>query len=193
MAGAIGGVLLGVTFLITILLGNLFEVSTLSIGLYLLPGALILSCFALVCGKLSDIFGVRIVLITSSAILIGVLAIFTLTGIGWAPWAIAVIYIFIAACYGAAAPNLPNTAARYLPPEHLATGIGIFNFAFYFGGPVAIALMTIILDRRDGAASALIPSYSGPAAAHADSLLVLLAMGIVALFLALRYAPKQRL
>ena len=188
---ALGGVLIGAIFLITILLTDLFETSTISVGLYLLPGALVMAFFAFVGGSLADAFGVRIVLVSSSAVLLGAVIILALVGVGWDPWAIAVIYIPIAAGYGAAVPSLPNTAARYLPPEHLATGIGVFNVFFFFGGPIAIALATVVLERREGATDALIPTYSGSAAIYADTLLVLVAMGIVGLLLALRFAPRK--
>ena len=185
------GVLIGAIFFITILLTDLFETSTISVGLYLLPSALVMAFFAFVGGSLADAFGVRIVLVSSSAVLLGAVIILALVGVGWDPWAIAVIYIPIAAGYGAAVPSLPNTAARYLPPEHLATGIGVFNVFFFFGGPIAIALATVVLERREGATDALIPTYSGSAAIYADTLLVLVAMGIVGLLLALRFAPRK--
>ena len=191
IAAGTAGVLLGGILLVSLLLIDIFESSTIAVGLYLMPGALVMSSLSIIGGRLAVGFGDRSIIVAGSAVTLVAVAVLTLAGVGWDIWAIAAIYALLAAGYGLIWAALPNALSRQLPPGHVATGFGAFNFLFFFGGAVTIALETLILDWRDDVTDAATPFYSGPAAAHADSLLVGLALAVSLLYLALRYVQRH--
>ena len=193
IAAGTGGIVIGGIFLVSLLLTDLFESSAIAVGLYLMPGALVMSLMSIIGGRLAGGFGDRFIIVSGSAAILVAATVLTLVGASWDIWAIASMYTVLAAGYAVIWASLPHVLAWHLPPGHVATGFGVFGFGFFFGGAIAVALETLILDWREGVTDAVTPFYSGPAAAHADSMLVVLIMAVATLYLALRYVQTRKI
>jgi DHA2 family metal-tetracycline-proton antiporter-like MFS transporter len=190
IAISVNAALLGSIYVISNLLTQQLDVSATSTGLYLLPGALAMGFLGLVGGRLSLAVGDRSILVGGVLLLLFGLSLLAL-GVGLNARAVAAIYVLIGAGYGLSVPALPNTASRFLPVNDVATGFGIFNFAVFLGGPLAVALGSIVLENRDGVGDSWIVPYGGSAAAHSEAVVVTLLLAIPALPLALKYCPRR--
>ncbi len=180
-----------VIVLIPLVLSRYFDLGTIRIGLYLLPGALAIAFFGMTGGILLNRLGARFLLVGGAIVMLAGTALFHAAGVGWQPAGIAAMYAVIAAGYGMVQAAVITAATGSLPERLAGLGSGAFNLVFFLGGAVSVALSGAILRRRDGAASALDPLFTGNPIAHSDALLVVVIFGIIGLTLALLFAPGR--
>ncbi len=180
-----------VIVLIPLVLSAYFDLGTIRIGLYLLPGALAIATFGMTGGILLNRLGARFLLVGGATVMLGGTAIFHVAGVGWQPAGIAAMYVVIAAGYGMVQAAVITAATGSLPERLAGLGSGAFNLVFFLGGAVSVALSGAILRRREAAANAIDPLFSGAPIAHSDALLVVVVFGMVGLALALLFAQGR--
>lgn len=180
-----------VIVLIPLLLASHFDLGTVEIGLYLLPGALAIAVLGTVGGRAFNRLGARPLLLGGGALMLAGGLLFHLRGAGWGPAPVAAIYVVIAAGYGMLQGAMVTAATGALPERLAGVGAGAFNLVFFLGGAVAVALQGAILRRRDAATEAWDPLFNGTPVAYSDALVVVVGMCLIGLLLALRFAPRK--
>jgi MFS family permease len=180
-----------VIVMIPLLLTGTHGMGVIDVGLRLLPGAVAIAFCGMAGGLLLNRLGARPLLVTGTALLLAGVAVFHLSGTGWGPWAIGLLYVVIASGYGLVNAAVVTAATGRLPQRLAGVGSGTFNLVFFLGGAVSVALAGAILRRRAGAADAFDPLVRGGQAAYSDALLVVIAFAVLGLVLALAFAPGR--
>ena len=168
-----------------ILLVTLHGLSPLEVGGAMLPGAIAVSLFGIVAGRLTDRKGPRLpAWIGSPLILIAVLGLSTYSGSS--VWVIATCAGILGAGSGLMNTPLATTITRIVRGQMLASALSINSMSFFLGGGFGTAaLMAVVTSRGEGGVSSFNPLHSGPAAAYSDAFLLLAIPVAVAMALSL--------
>ena len=162
-----------------ILLVTLHGLSPLEVGVAMLPGAIAVSLFGVLAGRLTDRKGPRLpAWIGSPLILIAVLGLSTYSGSS--VWVIATFAGILGAGSGLMNTPLAATVTRIVRSQVLASALSINSMSFFLGGGFGTAvLIAVVTSRGEGGVSSFNPLHSGAAAAYSDAFL-LLAIPVVA-------------
>ncbi len=175
--------------LIPLLLARYHDMSALQIGLHLLPGALALALFGLIGGALANRIGNGLLLVIGCWLLFVAALTFHLSGVGWSPAGISLLYVVLAAGYGMVNACVVNAATAELPEESTGVAVGLFNLTFFLGGAAAVALAGAVLRARSTALEAFDPIFPGRAIEFSDAMLVVTGFAAAGFLLAVRFAP----
>jgi EmrB/QacA subfamily drug resistance transporter len=170
--------------LLPLLLARYHGLSTIEIGLLLLPGACALALTGMVGGVLTSRFGNRALIVPGALIMLSGVLILHLAGAGWEPVALSALYFIVAAGYGLLNGPIMNAATSELRSDLTGMGVGVYNLLFFLGGAVCVALAGAILRRREGAGEPLDPIFSGSAPEFSDAFIVVVASAALAFVLA---------
>ena len=168
-----------------ILLVTLHGLSPLEVGVAMLPGAIAVSLFGVVAGRLTDRKGPRLpAWIGSPLILIAVLGLSTYSGSS--VWVIATFAGILGAGSGLMNTPLAATVTRIVRGQVLASALSINSMSFFLGGGFGTAaLIAVVTSRGEGVLNSVNPLHSGAAAAYSDAFLLLAIPVIVAMALSL--------
>ncbi len=141
------GSVFGMFFMVPIMLRDLLDLSSNSIGLTLFPGAMCAVLAGVIGGRLSDRKGSRFVVYLGSFILIaGFLALSTVAG--QKAWIVASALIISYAGFALLQSSLPHTISISLSKDQTGIGMGIYNLLFFISGAFSTAGIGRLLDFR---------------------------------------------
>ncbi len=141
------GSVFGMLFMVPIMLRDLLDLSSNSIGLTLFPGAMSAVLAGVIGGRLSDRKGSRFVVYLGSFILIaGFLALSTVAG--QKAWIVASALIISYAGFALLQSSLPHTISISLSKDQTGIGMGIYNLLFFISGAFSTAGIGRLLDFR---------------------------------------------
>jgi DHA2 family metal-tetracycline-proton antiporter-like MFS transporter len=163
------------------LLSGVNGLSSIGIGLALVPGAIALALLSPLAGQLSDRIGARAPIY--AGLLVMLLSVLFLSSFGAGASAILVAVGMLGLGTGFAAINSPtaNATAATLSGGETGVGLGIYQMLFFLGGGFGPAIAGAFLAaRRESGAGALNPLYSLEASSYSDAFLVI----VVALLIA---------
>jgi len=139
------GSVFGMLFMVPIMLRDLLDLSSNSIGLTLFPGAMTAVLAGVLGGRLSDRKGSRFVVYLGSFILIaGFLALSTVAG--QKAWIVASALIISYAGFALLQSSLPHTISISLSKDQTGIGMGIYNLLFFVSGAFSTAGIGRLLD-----------------------------------------------
>lgn len=156
-------------------------------GLVLAPGAIALAILSPLVGRLSDRIGVKTLIYTGLAVMLGSVLFLSAFAAGASPFVVAMGMLGIGV--GFALTNSPNVnaAAAALTEKESGVGLGIFNGLFFLGGGTGPAVVGAFLAaRREAGAGAINPLYALEAAPFSDAFL-LLGVALVICLIAARW------
>lgn len=188
----IQGAHFAVVVMLPLLLERYHGLDMISIGLHLLPGAVVLAISGVAAGALAARFGHRPLLVAGTWVLFNASVAFALAGAGWSPAGVAVLYAVVAVGYGATNAVVVHAATGELPPERTGIGVGVFNVAFFFGGALSVAALGAVLRLREDATSAWTGLFEGAPTEFSDAALVVVVLATVAFILAVGSGPGER-
>lgn len=184
--------LFGVVILLPIYLQNIHHLSTLSTGLLLLPGGLLMGLLAPPVGRIFDRYGPRALATLGSVLVTAAMWRFSTATAGTPVWQLLALHVTLSV--GLACLFTPGftTALNPLPPHLYSHGSATLTTLQQVAGAAGTALLVTVLTARATSAAA---TGAGPAAAQGAGLqtafavaTAISAVGIV-LALFLRPAP----
>lgn len=185
----------GGLFLIPLLVIERHELTALTAGLVLAPGAMAISLLSPFAGRLSDRIGARRVLIGCLMIVLAGL-VFLSTLADRSPVIIATGLLIMGIGYaGVMSPNA-NAASTALDRAITGVGFGIYQLFFFLGAGMGAAIVGAFLAyRQETGAGALNPLYSATTgtAPYSDTFLLAALMTTIALAAATAIRIPQRL
>lgn len=161
----VGFLSMGATVGAIIVAPFLFErvngLSTATVGLALLPQAVVLTLVSRPMGRLADRYDALKLMTIGLIINVIVIAIMVTVAVGWPTLALVGLFVFLG--FGQAMVNSPLsvTITRSIPPRSAGSGLGIYNMLFFVGGGFGAASAAALLAAREDASGALLPVYSG--------------------------------
>ena len=167
-----------------VLLAISHGLSSLEIGLVMVPGAILSAAGGLLSGRLTDRAGPRLPVRIGSLVML--LALFGLSAYaGSSPWVIAVFAGLMGAGFGFVNTPLAATISRLVDGEMLATALSMNSMLFFLGGSIGTALLLAMATSGGLADASLNPLHSGLANGFSDGFLMLMIPVLVAMTLSL--------
>ena len=174
-----------------VLLAISHGLSSLEIGLVMVPGAILSAAGGLLSGRLTDRSGPRMpVRIGSLVMLLGLFGLSAYTGSS--PWTIAVFAGLMGAGFGFVNTPLAATISRLVTGEMLATALSMNSMLFFLGGSIGTALLLAMATSSGLADGSLNPLHSGQANGFSDGFLFLMIPVLVAVALSLALPAMTR-
>lgn len=140
---------LGNLFLMPLVLADLFDRSSLAIGLLIAPGAIVSAFCTRFVGRWIDRYGNMRFLMIGHILLAAVLALFML-GLNQSALIITGGYLFFSPALSASIASLNNEASRVLPKAQIGSGMGLLQLIQFFGGSVSVAVCGLMLHGIPG-------------------------------------------
>lgn len=185
----------GAHFAVIVILPQLFtryhDLSTIDIGLRLLPGAFCLALFGVLGGRLVNRIGPRPLIIAGSWIVFAGVLTLHLAGVDWSSWNVALLYLAIGTGVGIMNAAIGKAATEELPDALAGIGTGFYNLLFFLGGAVTVAISGGVLRARDEATEALNPLFTGTALTFSDSLIAIVVISFFAFIVAILQPPPK--
>jgi MFS family permease len=166
------GVYLAVEVLVPLQVAALNDLATGTIGLVLLPGAVVAVVVATPAGRAADRAGNRVVAAVGVlAMVVGVAALSSSAGRD--PVVVAVGMAAVDAGFSIVAVAAQNAAGSALSAQLAGVGLGLYQTGRYLCGGVGAAVSTAVLSARAGSVDSWNPLHHGVGADYADTLLLL--------------------
>jgi MFS family permease len=170
---------------VPLLLTAFNQLSSVQIGLALLPEAVAFTLLGPIAGRVVDRLGPRVPIRAGLAVMFVALASLSMFGAGAPVWVVSVLVAVLSAGFAFVNAPLTTTISLLLPPVRLSSGLSMNSMLFFLGGAFGTALVSAVLTARATAENAINPLYTGPAIAFSDAFLVLLPLVLVAFGLTL--------
>ena len=156
-----------------ILLVSSHRLSSLEVGLTMLPGAISTSVFGVLAGRLTDRNGARLpTWMGAPLMLLAVLGLSTYAGSS--VWLIAAFAGMLGAGFGLVNTPLAATVSRIVRNQVLASALSINSMLFFLGGSLGAAtVMAVVASRGEADGSLLNPLHTGAGAGFSDAFLLL--------------------
>jgi len=177
-----------------VLLAFSHGLSSLEIGLVMVPGAVLSAVGGLVSGRLTDRAGAKIPIRIGSLLML--LAMFGLSASsGSSPWAIAAFSGLMGAGFGFVNTPLAATISRLVSGEMLAAELSMNSMLFFLGGSIGTAVLFAVSTSSGLADGSLNPLHSGSSNGFSDGFLLLMIPVLIAaaLSMAMPAVPKQEI
>ena len=155
-----------------LLFSAVHDMSTLEIGVALVPVALTTAVAGVLAGRIVDTIGTATPVRVGAALMfVGGIAISTF--VGTSMWSVALLATVFAA--GFALVNTPLAAAVSLmvEPKDLASALSLNSMMFFVGGSFGTTLFSAIVNRTDQAAASLNPLHGVPGVGFSNAFLAL--------------------
>ena len=179
---------------LSVLLAFSHGLSSLEIGLVMVPGAVLSAVGGLVSGRLTDRAGAKIPIRIGSLLML--LAMFGLpASSGSSPWAIAAFSGLMGAGFGFVNTPLAATISRLVSGEMLAAALSMNSMLFFLGGSIRTAVLFAVSTSSGLADGSLNPLHSGSSNGFSDGLLLLMIPVLIAaaLSMAMPAVHKQEI
>jgi len=137
------------TFLIPLYFESMLDYTALQAGLLMLPMALVVAVVLPLAGRMSDRMDGRIPI--TLGVLFSALSLYWLSFVNLRTSGTTAYLMMIVRGLGIGFifPPLMNLALKCLPPEKTAVGSGLMNVSRQIGGAFGVAIIGVILDRRE--------------------------------------------
>lgn len=172
----------GTIVLVPIFLVEVNQVSPVTVGLVLLPGALCIAILSPWSGRIGDRIGARLPVITGAVLIIAGNLVTAMTAGG--PIAGATVGMTL---YGLGfafiQSPLVSAVSQILPTRQSGPGMGIFLMIFFLGGAFGVALSVTAVELQSRATAGWFGLVSGPGAVYSNAIFTLTALAIIALVL----------
>ena len=141
--------LYGSTFLIPLYFESLLDYTALQAGLLMLPMALVVAIILPLAGRMADRMDGRIPI--TLGIIFSALSLYwlSLVDLRTSQTTAYLMLIVRGLGIGFIFPPLMNLALKCLPPEKTAVGSGLMNVSRQIGGAFGVAIIGVLLDRRE--------------------------------------------
>ncbi|MFB4165585.1 MFS transporter [Alteribacillus sp. JSM 102045] len=169
-------VLFGLLFVIPIMMRQLYDMSTLGIGLVLFPGAISAGFLGRLGGELVDRRGGEFVVVLALC-LVGGGSFLISTFAGYAPWVVSLALLVAYIGFPLIQSSTANLLSSILSPRETGVGIGIFNLLNFMAGAVSSAVFGAVLESQRVSLS------MNPFSRHGDNLIfsnLYICLGLVA-------------
>ena len=177
---------------IPVLLAISHGLSSLEIGLVMLPGTALSAGAGVLAGRLTDRTGPR--LPTSVGTPMMLLALLGLSAFaGSSPWAIAGFAGLLGAGFGLVNTPLAATISRVVSGEMLAVALSMNSMLFFVGGSFGTAAVMALVTTGGIADGSLNPLHSGSANGFSDGFLLLMVPVLLAMALSMALPAMRRL
>ena len=176
-----------------ILLSSANKLSSLEVGLTMLPGAIAASVFGVLAGRITDRNGARLpTWMGAPLMLLAVLGLSTYAGSS--VWLIAAFAGILGAGFGLVNTPLAATVSRIVRTQVLASALSINSMFFFLGGSLGAAMvMAVVTSRGEADGSLLNPLHSGAGSSFSDAFLLLAIPVILVMALSLAIPRASRL
>ena len=175
-----------------VLLAITHGMSSLEIGLVMVPGAILSAAGGLLSGRLTDRAGTRVPVRIGSLVML--LALIGLSASsGSSPWTIAVFAGLMGAGFGFVNTPLAATISRLVSGEMLATALSMNSMLFFLGGSIGTAVLLAMATSSGLADGSMNPLHSGTSAGFSDGFLLLMAPVLAAMALSLALPAVARI
>jgi DHA2 family metal-tetracycline-proton antiporter-like MFS transporter len=154
--------------------------STLDIGIALIPAALTTAIVGIVAGRIVDKIGAAIPVRIGAVVMIAA-TIGLSSWVGTSPWTVAVIAMAFAAGFALVNTPLAAVVSLLVDAKDLASALSLNTMMFFIGGSFGATLFSSIVINTGPDADAFNPLHSGDGAAFSNAfaaLLVPLAIGL---------------
>lgn len=165
---------------VPLLLTAFNQISSIQIGLALLPEAVAFTLLGPIAGRVVDRMGPRVPIRAGLAVMVVAIASLSTFGAGAPVWVVSMLVAVLSAGFAFVNAPLTTTISLLLPSARLSSGLSMNSMLFFLGGAFGTALVSAVLTARATADHAINPLYAGPATAYSDAFLVLLAILLVA-------------
>jgi DHA2 family multidrug resistance protein len=141
--------LYGSTFLIPLYFESMLDYTALQAGLLMLPMALVVAVVLPLAGRMADRMDGRIPI--TIGILFSALSLYWLSFVDLRTSQTTAYLMLVVRGLGIGFifPPLMNLALKCLPPEKTAVGSGLMNVSRQIGGAFGVAIIGVLLDRRE--------------------------------------------
>ncbi|MEM7337217.1 MAG: MFS transporter [Actinomycetota bacterium] len=168
---------------------DLHEMSTLSIGIALIPSALTTAVVGIVAGRVADKTGAAIpIRIGAAAMIVSTLAISWT--IGSSAWSVAIIAMGFGAGFALVNTPLAAVVSLLVHPKDLASALSLNTMMFFIGGSFGATLFSSIVLNTSSEAAAWNPLHEGTGAGFSNAFAVLAIPVGVGLVLSV-FLPRQ--
>ena len=172
----------GTMVLVPIFLIEVNEVSPVTVGLVLLPGALAVATLSPASGRVGDRIGARIPVVAGTALIIAGNVVTALTAgghvlgptIGMGLYGLGFAFI---------QSPLVSATSQILPRRLAGTGMGIFMMIFFLGGAFGVALSVTAVELQTPGADGWFGLTSGDGAVYSNAIFTLTALAVIAMLL----------
>ena len=175
-----------------LLLTTVHRLSSLEVGLTLLPNAILASGLGWLAGRITDQRGPRLPARVGAPMMLAA-GVGLSTYAGSSPWVIALFAGLMGGGFGLINTPLAATISRLVRVQVLASALSINSMLFFLGGSVGTALLVAMATRSGGTSSAALnPLHLGGGAGYSDAFLMLALPALAALVLSMAL-PKPEL
>lgn len=172
-----------------LLLTTVHRLSSLEVGLALLPNAILASGLGWLAGRVTDQKGARLpARVGGPIMLVAVVGLSTFAGS--TPWVIALFAGLLGGGFGLINTPLASTISRLVRVQVLASALSINSMLFFLGGSVGTALLVATVARSSVIGSAALnPLHLGGGAGFSNAFLLLTLPAVAVLILSL-FLPR---
>lgn len=174
-----------------VLLAISHGLSSLEIGLVMVPGAVLSAGAGVLSGRLTDRTGPQLPIRVGTPLML--LALFGLSSYaGSSPWAIAGFVGLLGGGFGLVNTPLAATISRLVSGEMLAAALSMNSMLFFLGGSFGTAVVMALASSNGLAEGSLNPLHSGQADGFSDGFLLLMIPVLAAMVLSLALPALTR-
>jgi MFS family permease len=162
------------------LFNALHDMSTLDIGIALIPAALTTAVAGILAGRIVDSIGAAVPVRAGAVVMIAA-TIGLSIWVGTSRWTVAIIAMAFAAGFALVNTPLAAVVSLLVEPEDLASALSLNTMMFFIGGSFGATLFSTIVINTQATADAVNPLHSGGGAPFSNAfaaLLVPIALGL---------------
>jgi DHA2 family metal-tetracycline-proton antiporter-like MFS transporter len=173
------------------LFNALHDMSTLDIGIALIPAALTTAVVGVVAGRVVDKIGAATPVRIGGVLMVaGVIGLSS--WVGTSRWTVALIAIVFASGFALVNTPLAAVVSLLVEPKDLASALSLNTMMFFIGGSFGATLFTSIVLNTGPDADALNPLHDGDGASFSNAFTVLLVPIVIGLALSVVLPRKSR-
>ncbi|MEM7092613.1 MAG: MFS transporter [Actinomycetota bacterium] len=168
---------------------DLHDMSTLSIGLALIPSALTTAVVGVIAGRIADKTGAGLpIRVGASLMIVSTIAISWT--VGSSAWTVALIAMGFAAGFALVNTPLAAVASLLVDPKDLAAALSLNTMMFFIGGSFGATLFSSVVLNSDSEADAWNPLHDTAGAGFSNAFAVLAIPAAIGLLLS-AFLPRR--
>jgi DHA2 family metal-tetracycline-proton antiporter-like MFS transporter len=173
------------------LFNALHDMSTLEIGLALIPAALTTAVVGIVAGRIVDKIGAAVPVRVGAVLMIaGTIGLSS--WVGTSPWIVAIIAMAFAAGFALVNTPLAAVVSLLVDPKDLASALSLNTMMFFIGGSFGATLFSSIVINTEIDADAFNPLHDGGGAPFSNAFAALLVPIAIGLLLSAALPRRQQ-
>ncbi|MDQ0160051.1 MFS transporter [Alkalibacillus salilacus] len=169
-------------FTVPIMLRDVYDLTTMQIGLVMFPGAMSAALIGRKGGSLVDQIGSRKVYIMSLSLLMTGFIIVSST-VGLTPWIVSIMLVFPMMCFPLVQASGADILANLLSKQETGVGMGVFNLMNFVSGALSGAIVGVALDLFSPQHPVNIIAVSGDSAVFSNVFFAFMGLVLLSLLL----------